>query len=154
MNAVFPIEAYRTGIVEITQSVFDTMLGATARPVAEQIDKPPAALTAAVYYVGDWKGALLLECSVEQAIDWTSRLLSLPPCSSLNDDVKDGLGEVANVLAGNLKPILPPGVGLSIPSVVEGSDYSLRICRGNLFERLNFVDANGLFGIILVKVLE
>lgn len=154
MNAIFPIEPYRAGIVEITQTVFETMLGTTAHPVAEVIDKVPPALTAAVYYAGDWKGALLLQCSLEQAIDWTSRLMSLPPSPALNDDVKDGLGELAIVLAGNLKAILPRGVGLSIPSVVEGTDYSLRICRSNPFEMLNFEDSIGPFRITLIEVLE
>jgi len=42
---------------------------------------------------------------------------------------------------------------LSIPSVVEGRDYSLRICGGgNLFERLDFADETGPFRITLVEV--
>ena len=66
------------------------------------------------------------------------------------DDTLDSLGEIVNVLAGNLKPLLPAGVGLSIPSVVQGSDYSFRICGGNLCEKLCFVDESGPFRITLV----
>jgi chemotaxis protein CheX len=154
MSAVLPIESYRTAIVEITQSVFDTMLTVAVQPAGQPFEKSTAALIAAVYYAGEWKGALLLECSLKQAIDWTSRLMSLPPAASVNDDVKDGLGELVNVLAGNLKAILPPGVALSIPSIVEGTDYSLRICRGNPFEVLSFEDSNGPFAITLVEVLS
>jgi hypothetical protein len=58
------------------------------------------------------------------------------------------------MMAGNLKPLLPPGVGVSIPSVVQGSDYSLRICGGNLFETVQFADALGTFRITLVEVVE
>jgi len=43
-----------------------------------------------------------------------------------DEDVRDALGELANMLAGNLKSVLPSGVVLSMPSVIEGSDYSLR----------------------------
>jgi len=49
--------------------------------------------------------------------------------------VRDALGELANMLAGNLKSVLPSGVVLSMPSVIEGSDYSLRICGKRLIER-------------------
>ena len=85
-------------------------------------------LTGAVYYAGAWKGALLLECSLAQAIAWGSRLMdaSAPVAA---EDARDSLGELCNVLAGNLKPLLPPGVGLSTPSVVKGADYSLARMR-------------------------
>lgn len=79
--------------------------------------------------------------------------MSLSPPVSL-DDARDGLGEMTNVIAGNLKPVLPPGVGLSIPSVVQGSDYSLRIWGGNLFETLCFDGGSGPFRITLVEALQ
>jgi len=109
-------------------------------------------LRAAVYYAGAWKGALLLECSSAQAMDWAARFLSLAPPISL-DDVRDSLGELTNVIAGNLKPLLPPGVGISLPCVVQGSDYSLRVCGNNLSESLYFEDRFGPFRITLVEVI-
>ena len=109
--------------------------------------------TAAVYYAGAWRGALLLECAAGQGADWAARLMHLAPPLSM-DDVRDGVGEVANVIAGNLKALLPPGAGLSIPSVVQGADYSVRICGGNQFERVTFAAPGGLFRITLVEVVE
>jgi CheY-specific phosphatase CheX len=44
------------------------------------------------------------------------------PGSSLeDDDVDDAMGELANVLGGNLKALLPEGSSLTLPSVAEGS---------------------------------
>ena len=104
---------------------------------------------AAVYYAGAWKGAVLLECSLGQAMDWGSRLMQIPaPVAS--EDARDSLGELCNVLAGNLKPLLPPGVGLSTPSVVKGADYTLRICGDTLCERLPFADPSGDFRVTLI----
>lgn len=59
-----------------------------------------------------------------------------------------------DLIAGNLKPLLPPGVGLSLPSVVEGSDYSLRICGGNLSESVWFEDRFGPLSITLVELIS
>ena len=79
--------------------------------------------------------------------------MTLPPPVSL-DDARDGLAEIANLVAGNLKPILPAGVGPSIPSVVAGRDYSLSLRGGNLVEDLDFRDSIGPFRIRLIEVVQ
>jgi len=68
--------------------------------------------------------------------------------------VRDTMGELANMLAGNLKSVLPHGIGLSMPSVVEGTDYSLRICGGNLIDRMAFSGEMGVIWVTLIEVLE
>lgn len=40
------------------------------------------------------------------------------------------MGELANMIGGNLKSVLPPGVALSVPSVALGNELAVRICRG------------------------
>ena len=152
MTQPFPLAPYREGIAQVAASVYETMLNLSARETAEPCEALQSALTGAVYYAGTWQGALLVECSREQAMDWAARLMSLEPPIAL-EDVRDGLGELTNILAGNLKPLLPTGVGLSLPSVVQGSDYSLQICGGNLSETLCFEDERGPFRITLVEVI-
>jgi len=152
MTATFPLAAYREGIAQVTVAVFDTMLGMPVRETAGPWTPSPNSLTGAVYYSGAWKGALFVECTREQAMEWTAHLMSLaPPISP--DDARDGLGEMTNVIAGNLKPLLPPGVALSLPSVVQGSDYSVRVCGQNLSETLRFEGESGGFRITLVEVI-
>lgn len=150
MNMDFTIEDYRSGMVQTTAAVFETMLGVSVTVLESPGAAPVTPLTAAVYYAGSWQGALLLECSERQASDWSKRLMDIPEPAAA--DARDGLGELTNMLAGNLKPLLPPGVGISIPSVVEGSDYSLRVCGGKLKERIDFAAATGPFSVTLVKV--
>jgi len=147
----FPLDCYREVIAQVTTSVYDTMLNlaVTEVPSCPLLE---GCFTATVYLSGEWQGALLLECAREQAIDWAARYLQLVGEVEL-DDARDCLGEIANVLAGNLKPLLPPGVALSLPSVVQGTDYSLRLCGGNLSETLSFDDGHGRFQITLVEVI-
>ncbi len=152
MTPAFTLETYREGISQVATAVYETMLDVCLHAAPSPCAAAPNSFTAAVSYAGSWKGALLLECSREQAMDWAARLMSIqPPISA--DDTRDGLGELTNMLAGNLKPLLPPGVGLSIPCVVEGSDYSLPIWGGNLSESLYFEDQFGSFRITLVEVI-
>jgi chemotaxis protein CheX len=48
----------------------------------------------------------------------------------VDDTVKDGIGEICNMLAGAWKgkvPELAANCGLSVPAVITGSDYKLRV---------------------------
>ena len=153
MTSPSPLACYLPPVAETVHSVFETMLALPLRQMESAFEPSPGSFTAAVYYAGAWKGAFLLECSAEQATDWAARMMPLTPPITL-DDARDGLGELTNILAGNIKSLLSPGTALSIPSVVQGTNYSLRICGGNLVDTLNFADALGPFRIALVKVVE
>lgn len=110
-------------------------------------------ITAAIFFAGSWMGAALVECTEHQARIWTGRLLSIPEPSDISDDVRDAMGEIVNMIGGNLKSVLPGGVGLSMPSVVEGKQYSLQVCGSNMIARQCFASSDGLFGITLVEMV-
>ena len=139
----------------IAHDIFDTMLGVEVQPVELEWQPARDRLTGAVYLAGAWRGAVLFECDRSQACDFTSRLMSVPLPAEVDDDVRDTMGELANMLGGNLKSVLPHGVVLSMPSVVEGSDYSLRLCGGKaVVERVAYESPTGVFWITLVELPE
>jgi len=104
-------------------------------------------LTAAVHLAGDWSGALLLEVDRAQACRLAGRFLSIDTPRAVDDVVRDVLGELANMIGGNLKCVLTKGIQLSMPSVVDGNDYSLRVCGAEIRERLAFESAEGPFWV-------
>ncbi|MBL8174966.1 MAG: chemotaxis protein CheX [Bryobacterales bacterium] len=150
----FPVEAYQSETAQIVTDVFQTMLGMQVEATAEQWVPQPGTMTSAIFFAGNWKGAVLIECTELQARRWTAKLMSIPEPDSITDDVRDAMGEIANMVGGNLKSVLPSGVGLSMPSVVQGRDYSLRICGGNLVNRQSFAGPHGTFWITFVEVVE
>jgi len=154
MEQTFQLETFQEDVSRIAADVFRTMLSLEIWPDTAATDLPVEVVTAAVYFAGDWKGAVLIECTTSQAYDFTAHLFSSAPPESMNDDARDALGELANMVAGNLKSVLPGGVGISMPSVVEGKNYSLKICGGNLSTRLRFQSPLGPFSIILVEMLS
>ena len=147
------LDAYKEDLARIAHDIFDTMLGVEVQPA--ELDWRPARdrLTGAVYLAGAWRGAVLLECDRGQAYYFANRLMAVPMPEEVNDDVRDTMGELANMLGGNLKAVLPRGVVLSMPSVVEGSDYSLRVCGGNaVVERAAYRSPAGVFWITLAEL--
>ena len=107
-------------------------------------------LTSAVHLSGDWNGALLFECNRWQACRFAGRFLSMDPPDTVNDDVRDVLGELANMIGGNMKCALTTGLSLSMPSVMDGSDYGLRVCGSEVQDRLGFECAEGPFWVTLL----
>lgn len=152
MQSTTADQAFGPAIEQIVETVFQTMMGLEVH----QADTPwpPAGeiMTASISLTGPWKGAVLVECVVPAALLITSRMLGIDAPVGLTDDVRDALGELANMVGGNLKSILPGGVELSLPSVVWGSDYCVGFCRAGTAHRWVFAGPEVTFGVVLVEV--
>jgi chemotaxis protein CheX len=137
-------------LAQIVESVFAAMMGleviASGTPWFTSEDR----LTSFVHLTGDWNGAVLLECDRIQACRFAGHFLSMDTPGTVDDDVRDVLGELANMIGGNLKCILAEGIGLSMPSVVDGTNYSLRVCGTEVRERLAFQCTEGRFWITVL----
>jgi len=152
MSVAFEVDSYQADVARVVEEVFRAMLGLEVGPLPVDGAVEPGPLTAAVHFAGEWKGALLMQCSVPQALDFTARLMPGRKPSGVDDDVRDSLGELANMVGGNLKAVLPTGVGLSIPSVVEGNHYVVHICGGNASKAVRFQCDLGVFAVTLVRI--
>ena len=137
-------------LAQIVKSVFVTMMSLDVSP-SETSWKPMGdRLTSFVQLTGDWDGAVEIECSRLQACQFAGHILSMDPPESVDDDVRDVLGELANMIGGNLKSNFSSQVRLSMPSVMDGSDYDLRICGSEVRERSAFECADGIFWVTVL----
>ena len=137
-------------VIQVVESVFDTMLSLTVNQEGTPWFPSADRLTSALHLAGDWNGAVLLECSRSQACRLAGRFLSQDPPESVDDDVRDVLGELANMIGGNLKCVLTRGIRLSMPSVVDGSDYSMRVCGAEVRERIALGCDEGPFWVTVL----
>ena len=155
IETLINLETHRETAINITQEIFSTMLGIEARPVERAPGEDQAHIVVgAIHYAGPWKGVLLLECQPSQAAALTAELTGISPPNSVDDDVRDAIGEIANMIAGNLKTILPPQTVLSAHTVVEGSSFTLKVCGGNDSLTLEFDSSMGPFTVTLVQMLD
>ena len=138
MEQQISFQEHSNEISDIVSYVFTTMLDLHTAPVSLEWEQRGRTITSAVYFAGPWKGAVMIECTREEAFLFTQTLTGGQAPTQLNEPVRDALGELANMIGGNLKAILPRGVVLSMPMVVEGSDYLIWFSGGNIVNRLAF----------------
>ena len=108
-----------------TREVFEIMLGTQLNDMADV--EPPLAtdLTAMVGLAGQLCGVLSIRGDARTASRMASKMLGVET-DRLDENVRDAIGEICNMVAGNFKSKiahLANGCSLSVPTVIIGGDY-------------------------------
>jgi chemotaxis protein CheX len=111
-------------------------------------------LTSAVQVSGTWNGVFVLECSREQACRFAGRFLTIDAPAAVDEEVLDVMGELANMVGGNMKCLMAQGSLLSMPVVVQGSSAGLRFCGGEVQDRLAFQCDEGPFWVTVLATIS
>jgi len=114
---------------ESVEEVFRLMLGVACRRATEPPAREPDAVTAVVGFGGQLSGACVFSCGAAAAMQIAARMTGME-FTEIDDTVKDGIGEICNMLAGAWKgkvPELAAHCGLSVPAVITGHDYKLHV---------------------------
>jgi chemotaxis protein CheX len=152
MTSEVSLEIQPDDLAQIVDSVFEAMMNLRAEPGTVLWFASDDRVTAAVHLSGPWNGSVLIECDRAQACRYAARFLSIELPKSVDNDVRDVLGELANMIGGNLKSMLSKGMHLSMPMVVDGSDYSFRVCGAVLHERLPLSSEEGPFWVTILTM--
>lgn len=113
-------------LLRYAREVWSNMLELTLQPAA--LYRPPqdgVRVTGCVQVTGAWRGTVLVECSAEMA----TRAASILFCEADPDEaaIADTIGELANIIGGNVKGGLPEPSQLSMPSVTTGRHYQVAV---------------------------
>ncbi len=122
---------------QLTNEIWSGMLQIELCPSAEP-KKQGSGIGACVQITGAWEGAVRVDCSLGLARLATSRFLAVEPELVEIDQIRDAMGELANMSAGSVKPLLPKPCQLSLPSVADGSDYTLSVPQGQVILQTGF----------------
>lgn len=115
------------------KEVFQLMLDVNCRREAEGASIVASSelesVTAVVGFGGLLSGACLFRCGARVAMKIAAHMTRME-FLEMDDTVKDGIGEICNMLAGAWKsrvPGLAANCGLSIPAVITGCNYKLHV---------------------------
>jgi chemotaxis protein CheX len=111
------------------QEVFKLMLGVECERLQARGEAELESVTAVVGFGGALSGACVFRSGNGAAMEIAQRMTGME-FQEVDDTVKDGIGEICNMLAGAWKgkvPGLAAQCGLSVPAVITGRDYRLHV---------------------------
>ncbi len=116
-------------IVDATLEIFTGMvmmeISQDGEPL-EELGIMKNSITGMVGLAGTHKGMLAVHFPNSLALAITTSFLGME-VEQVNEDVQDAIGEIANMLGGNVKTILSDkgrDIQLSLPSTISGEEYS------------------------------
>lgn len=110
-------------VSEITSSVWRAFLPESDDISPIRVMPSDALLTGTVFISGQWNGFVSLTCSSVAAVRAAALMFDVEIEQVSHADVLDAVGELVNIVGGNLKGMLPSPTGLSLPSVTDGSEH-------------------------------
>ncbi len=121
---------YAQEISAATQEIFSTMIMlevSSAEPFNRTDSTLENSVTGIVGLAGETKGMLAIHLPEKTAMAVTTAFLGMD-VDTVDEDVCDAIGELANMLGGSLKATIDPSGGsvqLSMPSTIHGQEYTI-----------------------------
>lgn len=117
-------------MIDATKEIFSTMImmEITLEEIKESHGPLTDTITAMIGLAGTHRGVLAVHFPYAVAMAITSSFLMMD-VTEMNEDVHDAMGEIANMLGGNVKTILSEkgrDIDLSMPSTISGAEYSFQ----------------------------
>lgn len=112
-------------IREIAVSIWETLFSLPLETEVEMASPDDPVVTGCISIDGAWNGAVTLQCGERLADVLAGQLFRSPSPSP--DEVRDAIGEITNMLAGNIKALVAEPSRISLPTVVFGGDYALTV---------------------------
>ncbi|ACL02004.1 chemotaxis protein CheX [Desulfatibacillum aliphaticivorans] len=138
--------------ITATLNVLDTMAMTKAKAENLYIKQDEVAtgdVTAVIGLSGDTRGTVSVSFSEECALAIVSKMLG-EQISSLNEDIKDAVGEIGNMISGQARVKLEElgrVLYAAVPTVVTGKNHSINHITTYPIVAIPFVTDDGSFTI-------
>ena len=130
--------ALESDVREITSMVWSSLFDFRLERAGTTSTEKAPAVTGFLSIDGAWNGAVMLRCAMPLATTLTEAMFQGPEDPTFAD-ISDAVGELTNMIAGNVKALLPSPCNLSLPAVALGSDYALSVLGTTVLAQVSFV---------------
>ena len=154
----FSDEQIRNSVSDTLTETFDTMLSMQLTPAdaAEDAQLDEDRIVGAVNFAGEVVGTLSFQVSRPYSRMLTASMLGMEPDEEIDEEtIRDVIGELTNIVTGNLKTeFVDAGLSciISTPRITTGSDF--KVDPLNIAPPLSFLfryDTNDVFIELVVK---
>jgi chemotaxis protein CheX len=113
------VEVNENDLAEMVEQVWESYLDPEGvSPLMQTYDEnQPTEVHSSVSINGSWTGHVVYASSLQAARRAAGAFLAMEADEVSEEDLSDVLGELANIIGGNVKAMLPPGALLSLPQV-------------------------------------
>ena len=140
----------RESVIDTTKEIFATMVMmdvsvADSQPADNGRHKE--SISGVIGLAGTYKGVMAIHLPYPVAFAITGNFLGME-VDQINEDVEDAIGEVANMLGGNIKSILSQkgrDIDLSLPTTISGADYEFQTNKEAERQLISFSSESGTF---------
>jgi chemotaxis protein CheX len=116
--------AYDDVLEQITQSVFATMLDIEVVRGFEPYVTTDDSIASVVQIRGGWDGGLVIALDPDVARASAASMFRLPAEEVTLEDMQEVAAELANMVGGNVKSVLPGPSSLSLPVNLASADQA------------------------------
>jgi chemotaxis protein CheX len=122
------VEVNENDLAEMVEQVWMSYLDPEGiSPLIPTYDEnQPSEVHSSVSITGSWTGHVVYACSTVAARHAAAAFLAMEQDEISQEDLSDVLGELANIVGGNVKAMLPPGCFLSLPQVMLAPESTTR----------------------------
>ena len=126
------MSGFETVITGIVSDVWSAILGLTiseGEQALEAARKIPCerSVTSCVQITGTFEGTVMVCCTHRLAAEMAAIMFDIGEDELTDQEIEDATGEIGNMVAGNIKLLLPGPSDISLPAVVDGIDYRLLV---------------------------
>jgi chemotaxis protein CheX len=139
-------------ILQLIQTIWETTLGLPVeRESTGAAANQPRSKTACIQISGAWNGVIVLNCPVKAARQAASVMFETDPAKVTAADESDAVAELANMIGGNIKGLLPETCSLSLPVVVEGGEPSIQISNSRVVSNNRFACGSETVSVTILE---
>ena len=138
-------------VVQFTQEIWSLILGQTAKPTDRRTPCDQDPYTSCVHITGAWRGAVMLMLPAAVAARATATMFSIDVGAITPTHLYDAIGELVNMVGGNLKALFKPPCYLSLPMITSGRDVEMNIVGGQCLAEVSFETDDGIFSVMIVE---
>jgi CheY-specific phosphatase CheX len=131
------VQTINAEVEDIVKTIWSTLVGLPIELDGEELQPDASTMTSIVHIDGAWHGAVMLQCPMTLATLLAAAMFQGESEASL-EDIGDALGELTNMVAGNIKALLPEPCAISLPTIARGSNYAVNVVGTRAVARSRF----------------
>ncbi len=134
-------------LTALTGGVFEAFLGMTAEPCYTEVDATGPFYTSSVAISGGWDGSVAIIIPQALARAAAAAMFGMSDDELGDEEVTDAVGELANIIGGNVKGIIEEPCSLSLPMVALGTDYQVSLPGTELVQSVTLLSEGHPFKV-------